>query len=114
MSSAVAASRAAIIYDRAVTGTKQTISYAERLREVQACALMLEDFSVKRGDRVLLYMAMVPEALFGMLACAQIGTVHPSLRRANVISSRELRMLRRSCAAFAVLLLSCPASRPKP
>jgi propionyl-CoA synthetase len=37
---------------------------------------MLEDLGVKRGDRVLLYMPMVSEALFGMLACARIGAVH--------------------------------------
>src|SRR5262249_28512802 len=67
------AEQAAIIYDSAVTGTKRTITYAELLREVQACALMLEDLGVKRGDRVLLCMPMVPEALFGMLACARIG-----------------------------------------
>jgi len=46
------------------------------LREAQACAVMLEDLGVKRGDRVLLYMPMVSEALFGMLACARIGAVH--------------------------------------
>jgi propionyl-CoA synthetase len=68
--------QAAIIYDSAVTGTKRIITYFELLREVQACALMLEDLGVKRGDRVLLYMPMVPEALFGMLACARIGAVH--------------------------------------
>ena len=68
--------QAAIIYDSAVTGTTRTIKYSELLREVQACALMLEDLGVKRGDRVLLYMPMVPEALFGMLACARIGAVH--------------------------------------
>ncbi|MDI4236493.1 propionyl-CoA synthetase [Bradyrhizobium sp. Arg237L] len=68
--------QAAIIYDSAVTGTKRSISYAELLGEVQACALMLEDFGVKRGDCVLLYMPMVPEALFGMLDCARIGAVH--------------------------------------
>ncbi|MCA6111144.1 propionyl-CoA synthetase [Bradyrhizobium cenepequi] len=68
--------QAAIIYDSATTSAKRSISYFELLREVQACALMLEDLGVKRGDRVLLYMPMVPEALFGMLACARIGAVH--------------------------------------
>ena len=70
------AKQAAIVYDSAVTGAKRTITYAELLRVVQACALMLEDLGVKLGDRVLLYMPMVPEALFGMLACARIGAVH--------------------------------------
>ena len=68
--------QAAILYDSAVTGLKRTITYAELLREVQACAIMLEDFGVGRGDRVLLYMPMVPEALIGMYACARIGAIH--------------------------------------
>lgn len=66
----------AIIYDSPVTGTKARYSYAETLAEVAALAAILQDFGVSKGDRVLIYMPMVPEAAFAMLACARIGAVH--------------------------------------
>ncbi|WP_299845264.1 AMP-binding protein [uncultured Jannaschia sp.] len=70
------ADQAALVYDSPVTGTKRTFSYAELLGEVQALALVLTDLGVERGDRVVVYMPMVPEAVVGMLACARIGAVH--------------------------------------
>jgi propionyl-CoA synthetase len=66
----------AIIYDSPVTGTKRRISYLEFQQEVEALAAVLLDLGVTRGDRVILYMPMVPEAVFGMLACARIGAIH--------------------------------------
>ena len=66
----------AIIYDSPVTGSKSKISYAELLDEVSALGAVLQDFGVAKGDRVLLYMPMVSEAVIGMLACARIGAVH--------------------------------------
>ncbi|BAT60014.1 acetyl-coenzyme A synthetase [Variibacter gotjawalensis] len=66
----------AIIYDSPVTNTKRNISYAEMLAEVKAFAAILQDHNVKKGDRVILYMPMVPEAIVAMLACARIGAVH--------------------------------------
>jgi propionyl-CoA synthetase len=68
--------QAALIYDSPVTGSKRTISYAELLNEVSAFAAILRDFGVEKGDRVILYMPMVPEAVFAMYACARIGAVH--------------------------------------
>jgi propionyl-CoA synthetase len=70
------AGQAAIIYDSPVTETKRTISYAELLAEVKALAAVLLDFGVGKGDRVIIYMPMVPEAAFAMLACARIGAIH--------------------------------------
>ncbi len=70
------AQQAAIIYDSPVTNTKRAITYAELLREVEALAAVLQDFGVAKGDRVILYMPMVPEALFAMYACARIGAIH--------------------------------------
>ena len=75
-SRAAARNQTAIIYDSPVTNTKRAITYAELLHEVQTLAAMLQDFGVGKGDRVILYMPMVPEALFAMLACARIGAVH--------------------------------------
>jgi propionyl-CoA synthetase len=66
----------AIIYDSPVTGTKRRISYGELLAEVQALAAVLADHGVEKGDRVILYMPMIPEAVFAMLACARLGAVH--------------------------------------
>ncbi|MBO0884961.1 MAG: AMP-binding protein, partial [Mycobacterium sp.] len=68
--------RPALIYDSPVTGSKQTLSYAELLSEVRTFAAVLTDFGVGKGDRVILYMPMVPEAVIAMLACARIGAVH--------------------------------------
>jgi propionyl-CoA synthetase len=68
--------QAALIYDSPVTNSKQTFSYGRLLSEVQLLGAMLRDFGVGKGDRVILYMPMVPEAVIGMLACARIGAVH--------------------------------------
>src|SRR6187397_3123894 len=68
--------QAAIIYDSPVTHTKRAISYAELQREVATLAAVLVDFGVTKGDRVIIYMPMVPEALFAMYACARIGAIH--------------------------------------
>jgi propionyl-CoA synthetase len=70
------ADQAAIIYDSPVTDTKRTFTYAEMLAEVRTLAAVLRDFGVTKGDRVILYMPMVPEAIFAMLACARIGAIH--------------------------------------
>lgn len=66
----------AIFYDSPVTGGRRAISYEELMREVCACALMLQDSGVERGDRVLVYMPMIPETIVAMLACARIGAIH--------------------------------------
>ena len=68
--------QAALIYDSPVTNTKQTFTYGRLLSEVQLLGAMLRDFGVGKGDRVILYMPMVPEAVFAMLACARIGAIH--------------------------------------
>src|SRR3954467_800558 len=80
----VAAGRAnqlALIHDSPLANpggpsTITTFTYAELLREVEVLAAVMHDFSVGKGDRVILYMPMVPEAMVAMLACARIGAVH--------------------------------------
>jgi propionyl-CoA synthetase len=69
-------SQPAIIYDSPLAGTKRTITFDRLLTEVQVLAAILQDFGVQQGDRVILYMPMVPEAVIAMLACARIGAVH--------------------------------------
>jgi propionyl-CoA synthetase len=70
------ADQVALIHDSAVTGTQRKITYAELLNDINALAGVLTDKGVKKGDRVIIYMAMVPEAVVAMLACARIGAVH--------------------------------------
>ncbi|HJY71185.1 MAG TPA: AMP-binding protein, partial [Streptosporangiaceae bacterium] len=68
--------QAALIYDSPVTGTGRTYSYRELLEEVARFAGLLRDLGVNKGDRVIIYMPMIPEAVIAMLACARIGAVH--------------------------------------
>ena len=68
--------QAAFIYDSAVTGVKETITYAQLLDRVEEFAGALAAGGVGRGDRVVIYMPMVPRAAVAMLACARLGAVH--------------------------------------
>jgi propionyl-CoA synthetase len=68
--------QAALIYDSPVSGTQRTYTYAELRDEVARFAGVLADLGVDRGDRVVIYLPMVPEAAVAMLACARIGAVH--------------------------------------
>ncbi|WP_404850999.1 propionyl-CoA synthetase [Dietzia kunjamensis] len=68
--------QAAFIYDSAVTGVKETITYAQLLDRVEEFAGALAAEGVGRGDRVVIYMPMVPRAAVAMLACARLGAVH--------------------------------------
>jgi propionyl-CoA synthetase len=68
--------QAALIYDSAMSGTKVAFTYEQLLAEVKTLAAILQDFGVTKGDRVVLYMPAVPEAVIGMLACARIGAIH--------------------------------------
>ena len=76
MSTPGAASRRRIIYDSPLAGVKRTITYHRLLTETQVLGGMLRDLGVGKGDRVILYMPMVPEAVIAMLACARIGAIH--------------------------------------
>jgi propionyl-CoA synthetase len=66
----------ALVYDSPVTGTVKSFTYRELRDEVARCAGMLRAQGVDRGDRVIIYMPMVPEAVVAMLACARIGAIH--------------------------------------
>ena len=68
--------QAALIYDSPVTGTQQILSYRELLDQTARFAGVLRGLGVGTGDRVVLYMPMIPEAVVAMLACARLGAVH--------------------------------------
>lgn len=68
--------RVAIIHDSPVTGTKRRLTYADLKASVEAMASVLIENGLTKGDRAIVYMPMIPEALVAMLACARIGAVH--------------------------------------
>lgn len=68
--------QAAIIYDSPVTGSKRTLTYSELLDEVETFAAGLASLGVSKGDRVVIYMPMVPEVAIAMLATARLGAIH--------------------------------------
>jgi propionyl-CoA synthetase len=70
------ADQVALIHDSPLTNSISKFTYAEMLKEVQTLAAIMQDFGVAKGDRVILYMPLVPEAVLAMLACARIGAVH--------------------------------------
>jgi propionyl-CoA synthetase len=70
------ADQAALIYDSPVTDTIRTYTYGELRDEVARCAGMLASLGVGKGDRVIIYMPMIPEAVISMLAVARLGAVH--------------------------------------
>ena len=68
--------QAAMIYVSNETGDEKTYTYRQLYREVNRMAGILKSLGVARGDRVLIYLPMIPEATFAMLACARIGAIH--------------------------------------
>jgi propionyl-CoA synthetase len=70
------ADQLALVYDSPVTGTVKRFTYAELCQEVARFAGVLRAQGVERGDRVVIYMPMIPEAVVAMLGCARIGAIH--------------------------------------
>ncbi|CAG0902921.1 unnamed protein product [Darwinula stevensoni] len=66
----------ALIYDSPITGQADKFTFKELLFQVERCAGMLSNLGVCKGDRVIIYMPMIPEAMITMLACARIGAIH--------------------------------------
>ena len=70
------ADKPALIYVSTETDREQTFTFAQLSRQVQVMAAAIQSLGVGKGDRVLIYMPMIPEAAFAMLACARIGAIH--------------------------------------
>ena len=95
----------ALIYDSPVTGTVRAFTYAELRDEVARFAGALRRQGVEKGDRVIMYMPMVPEAVIAMLACARIGAIHsvvfggfaPKELATRIDDARPKVMLSASC-----------------
>ena len=97
--------QAAIVHDSPVTGSKRVITYAELRDEVATLAAVLADLGVGKGDRVVLYMPMVPEALIGIFACARLGAVHSVVF--GGFAANELAVRIDDAAPKVVLAASC-------
>jgi len=95
----------ALIYNSPVTGTKKTFTYAELTDEVATFAGVLKDLGVGKGDRVVIYMPMVPEAVIAMLACARIGAIHSVVF--GGFASNELATRINDAKPIAVVSASC-------
>ena len=95
----------AIIYDSPVTNTKKRITYSQLQYKVSQFAGALTKLSVVKGDRVIIYMPMIPEALVAMLACARIGAVHSVVF--GGFASNELAVRIDDCKPKVIVSASC-------
>jgi propionyl-CoA synthetase len=95
----------AIIYDSPVTNTTRALTYAELTHEVATLAGVLLDMGVRKGDRVIVYMPMIPEAATAMLACARIGAIHSVVF--GGFAAAELATRIEDSGATAILAASC-------
>ncbi len=95
----------AIIYDSPVTGTKRHINYRELRDQVARLAGLLRDRGVTKGDRVIIYMPMVPEALVAMLAVTRIGAIHSVVF--GGFASNELAVRIDDAKPKAIISASC-------
>ncbi len=74
------------------SGNEKVLSYEELFVEVNKCASILKDLNVKKGDRIVIYLPMIPEAAIAMLACARIGAVHSVVFAGFSINSLAVRI----------------------
>ncbi|TKV67316.1 propionyl-CoA synthetase [Marinobacter panjinensis] len=95
----------ALIYDSPVTGTTDSYTYNELTRAVATFAGVLQDRGVTKGDRVIIYMPMVPEAVIAMLGCARIGAIHSVVF--GGFAAHELAVRINDATPKAVITASC-------
>ncbi|ACF45923.1 AMP-dependent synthetase and ligase [Prosthecochloris aestuarii DSM 271] len=101
----------AIIYDSPVTGVKERFTFREFRDKVALFAGALQSRGVRKGDRVIIYMPMIPEALIAMLACARIGAVHSVVF--GGFASHELAVRIDDCKPKVIISASCGIERDK-
>ena len=97
--------RLAIIHDSAITGTVARITYAELQARVARLAGALKARGIGKGDRIIIYMPMVPEAVEAMLACARLGAIHSVVF--GGFAAHELAVRIDDCTPRAILAASC-------
>ena len=99
------AEQAAIIYDSPVTGVVKSYTYRELQDQVARLAGVLASLGVAKGDRVICYMPMIPEAVFAMLACARLGAVHSVVF--GGFAANELATRIQDCEPKVIISASC-------
>jgi propionyl-CoA synthetase len=99
------ADQKAIIYDSPVTDTKYSITFAELLEKVASLAGALSSKGISKGDRVIIYMPMIPEGIISMLACARIGAIHSVVF--GGFASNELAIRIDDAKPKAIIAASC-------
>ena len=95
----------ALIYDSPVTGAKRTYTYKDMQDRVGALAALLRERGIEKGDMVLIYMPMIPQAVFAMLACARLGAIHSVVF--GGFAAQELAVRIDDCKPKAVISASC-------
>ncbi|MCZ4353028.1 propionate-CoA ligase PrpE [Roseovarius aestuarii] len=95
----------AIIHDSPITHTKHEITYAELQTRVASLAGALRAKGIEKGDRVIIYMPMIPEALEAMLACARLGAIHSVVFGGFAASELAVRI--DDCTPKAIIAASC-------
>ena len=95
----------ALVYDSPVTGTSQSYTYNELTSAVATFAGVLQDRGITKGDRVIIYMPMVPEAVIAMLGCARIGAIHSVVF--GGFAAHELAVRINDATPKAVVTASC-------
>ena len=95
----------AIIYDSPMTGTKYSITFSELLEKVSVLAGALTNDGISKGDRVIIYMPMIPEGIISMLACARIGAIHSVVF--GGFAANELAVRIDDAKPKAILAASC-------
>ena len=99
------ADQKAIIYDSPMTDTQYSITFAELLEKVASLAGALASKGISKGDRVIIYMPMVPEGIISMLACARIGAIHSVVF--GGFASNELAVRIDDAKPKAIIAASC-------
>ncbi len=99
------ADQTALIYDSPVTNTKKSFTYRELRDQVAKIAGMIAAQGVAKGDRVILYMPMIPEAVMAMLACARLGAIHSVVF--GGFAAKELSSRIDDCEPKLILTASC-------
>ena len=95
----------AIIYDSPMTDTKYSITFSELLEKVAVLAGALKNKGISKGDRVIIYMPMIPEGIISMLACARIGAIHSVVF--GGFAANELAVRIDDAKPKAILAASC-------
>ena len=95
----------AIIYDSPMTDTKYSITFSELLEKVAVLAGALKNKGISKGDRVIIYMPMIPEGIISMLACARIGAIHSVVF--GGFAANELAVRVDDAKPKAILAASC-------